>query len=96
MGWPFLILLLLTSVGLVLYMNFADGTKYNFDTGDAYLEVRDRDYFFQLAYMFFGVAIGIGVPWVCAALAKSRHTFIAQRYRPLFSLAVGMLTATRG
>jgi len=60
-GMPFLILILLSSVGLILYMNFADGTKYDFATGDAYLEVRNRDYFFTPAYVFFGLAIGLGV-----------------------------------
>jgi len=60
-GLPFLTLLLLCSVGLVLYMNFADGTKYNARTGDAYLEVRNRDYFFTPAFVFFGIAMGLGV-----------------------------------
>ncbi len=83
-GWPFLVLLLLSSAGLVLYMNFADGTRYNFRTGDAYLEVRDRDYFFQLAYMFFGIAIGVGV----AALAKTLREVLSERQSPLARPAV--------
>ncbi len=60
-GLPFLILLLLSSVGLILYMNFADGIKYNPQTGDAYLEVRNRDYFFTPAYAYFGLALGLGI-----------------------------------
>jgi len=55
------ILLLAGSVGLVLYMNFADGTRYNPNTGDAYLEVRDRDYFFTPGYIFFGIMMGVGL-----------------------------------
>lgn len=89
-GLPFFFLLLLSSVGLVLYMNFADGTKYNFNTGDAYLEVRDRDYFFQLAYMFFGIAIGVGV----AALAKTIHETLTAKQSPMarpLVLACGLL-----
>ena len=78
-GLPFVILLLLASVGLVLYMNFADGTQYNYRTGDAYLEVRDRDYFFQLAYMFFGMSIGVGV----AALAKTLYRKLQEGQSPL-------------
>jgi hypothetical protein len=60
-GVPFFTLFLLCSAGLVLYMNFADGTQYNFATNDAYLEVRDRDYFFTPAFVFFGIAMGMGV-----------------------------------
>ncbi len=61
MGLPFLTLFLICSVGLILYMNFADGTQYSFDTRDAYLEVRNRDYFFTPAFVFFGIAMGMGV-----------------------------------
>jgi hypothetical protein len=60
-GMPFLAVFLLCSIGIILYMNFADGTRYDFQTGDAYLEVRDRDYFFTSAFVFFGIAMGLGV-----------------------------------
>lgn len=58
-GMTFFTLFLVCSVGLVLYMNFADGTRY--DGADAYLEVRNRDYFFTPAFVFFGIAMGLGV-----------------------------------
>jgi hypothetical protein len=73
-GLPFLIFLLLASAGLILYMNFADGIKYNERTGDAYMEVRDRDYFFTPAFIFFGLAIGLGV----AAIMESVRQFTSQ------------------
>ncbi len=59
-GSSFLVLLLICSVGLILYMNFADGTRQNPLSGADHMEVRDRDYFFTPAFIFFGLAIGIG------------------------------------
>ena len=60
-GLPFFTLFIVCSVGLILYMNFADGTQYDFRSGDAYMEVRNRDYFFTPAFVFFGIAIGAGI-----------------------------------
>ena len=59
-GSILLILLLVTSVGLVLYMNFADGTRQTANGLD-YLEVRDRDYFFTPFFVLFGMVIGMGI-----------------------------------
>ncbi|UCD16686.1 MAG: DUF2723 domain-containing protein [Candidatus Zixiibacteriota bacterium] len=74
-GLPFLVLLLVASVGLVLYMNFADGFNYNARSGDAYLEVRNRDYFFTPAFIYFGLAIGLGV----AGLMESIRSWTLQK-----------------
>jgi len=74
-GLPFLILLIIASVGLVLYMNFADGFNYNSRTGDAYMEVRNRDYFFTPAFIYFGLAIGLGV----AAIMESIRAWTEQK-----------------
>ncbi len=60
-GVILLSLLLIGSAGLVLYMNFADGTRINPQTGGDYLEVRNRDYFFTPAFVVFGMAIGLGI-----------------------------------
>ncbi len=61
MGLPFFTLFLICSAGLILYMNFADGTMFEPRFDNAYLEVRNRDYFFTPAFVFFGIAIGLGV-----------------------------------
>ncbi|MFH2036188.1 MAG: DUF2723 domain-containing protein [Candidatus Zixiibacteriota bacterium] len=72
-GLPFLVMTILCTVGLVLYMNFADGTRIDQLTGLDYLEVRDRDYFFTPGFIFFGLAIGLGIS---AFMELIRDTFV--------------------
>ena len=60
-GWPFFLMVLLGTVFLVWYMNFADGTRQDPLTGEGHIEVRDRDYFFTPGFILFGMAIGLGV-----------------------------------
>jgi hypothetical protein len=60
-GLGFATLILVCSIGLVLYMNFADGTRQHPVTGADYTEVRDRDYFWTPAFVLFGLAIGLGL-----------------------------------
>ncbi|HOD65504.1 MAG TPA: DUF2723 domain-containing protein [candidate division Zixibacteria bacterium] len=88
-GLPYLVLLVVTSAGLILYMNFADGTQYDPRTGDAYLEVRDRDYFFTPAFVFFGIAIGMGV----SALMMLVREALARRNPAIERTAVYAMTA---
>jgi tetratricopeptide (TPR) repeat protein len=60
-GTVLLFLLLACTVGLVLYMNFADGTKPDLLTGEIiHIEVRDRDYFFTPGFMIFALLMGLG------------------------------------
>jgi len=70
-GLPLVLLLLLCSVGLVLYMNFADGTRQSPVTGQDYLEVRDRDYFFTPAFILFGLSIGIGLSFLVLSIRQA-------------------------
>lgn len=65
------VLLLLCTVGLVLYMNFADGTKYVPGRNMDYTEVRDRDYFWTPGFMLFGLAIGMGVAMLLQVVRES-------------------------
>ncbi len=53
-GGLLVLLLLICTIGLVLYMNFSDGLH-----GER-LEVRDRDYFFTPGFMYFAMFIGFG------------------------------------
>ena len=78
-GLPFFTLFLIGSVGLILYMNFADGTLYNAARHDAYLEVRNRDYFFTPAFVFFGVAMGLGVSALMYIIKQKTAAMANQR-----------------
>ncbi len=65
--WLLLFLaLLVCTLGLVIYINFSDGTQ------GIKLEVRDRDYFFTPGYMFFSAWIGIGIAAILAIFDKLR------------------------
>ena len=72
LGTFMFLILLASTVGLVLYMNFADGTHEHPITHEARLEVRDRDYFFTPGFMIFGMFVGIGV----AAVMKSANGYL--------------------
>jgi len=78
-------LALLTSIGMVFYMNFADGNRperYDFDMWKnagsrgpmptVHREVRVRDYFFTAGFMYFGMWIGLAASCLMYALFSSR------------------------
>ncbi len=63
-------LLLICTLGLIIYMNFSDGTK------GVRLEVRERDYFFTPGFVYFALWIGVGVSgllnWLRSKMEKWR------------------------
>ncbi len=61
-GFLLAAIFLISSLGLILYLNFSDGTKAD------HLEVRDRDYFFTPAFIYYAIIIGIGFSTILAKL----------------------------
>ncbi len=92
-GVMLLLLLMLSSVGLVWYMNFADGTRYNPARQDAYLEVRDRDYFFTPAFILFGLMMGLGVASLITFMGSSANEAKIPKPMRYFALGLGGVLA---
>ncbi len=79
-GVVLIFLILACTLGLVFYMNFADGTKPDRLTGEIIrLEVRDRDYFFTPGFMFFALAMGLGAFGLIGRLGN----LVERRYKAL-------------
>ncbi len=102
-GTVLLFLVLACTVGLVLYMNFADGTKPDPLTGEIiHIEVRDRDYFFTPGFMFFALAMGLGISALLANLGSWLQTKKQVLARPfigvlsLIILGLAVLPINRG
>lgn len=70
--WYFFTIYMATSVGLVFYLNFKLGHTQaltEFPNQDMH-EVRERDYFFEVSFVFFGLWVGIGLAYIVNALRK--------------------------
>ncbi len=89
----------LTSAGLVLYMNFADGfhaEKRDFmmwvrsgkqgPMPTVHREVRVRDYFFTPGFMFFGMWIGIAAGCILHALFTARNALLRTHVAPILAV----------
>lgn len=81
------VLLLLCTAGLVLYMNFADGTKFQPGVNMDYTEVRDRDYFWTPGFMLFGLAVGIGATMLIQVLRESMSKLSSAIAKPVLAVS---------
>ncbi len=71
--WHFLAVYLAFSVGLVFLLNFKLGHTQALDQfpGQEMHEVRERDYFFQVSFAFFGVWVGMGLAHIVRGMRKA-------------------------
>jgi hypothetical protein len=62
-AWMLLVLFLVTGLGLVAYMNFKPGYSLGYDRypSSEDHEVRERDYFFVVSFVVFGLWAGLGL-----------------------------------
>ncbi len=79
------------TIGLVFYMNFADGTRMD-RYGEAGLEVRDRDYFWTPGFVVFSLAVGIGLG--CLGMLLSAEEFRRKLKSPLPQVLAGLVVAS--
>jgi hypothetical protein len=88
--WLLLALFLVTGPGLVIYMNFRPGFGRWFDIypASAAHEVRERDYFFVVSFIVWGLWAGMGLVGVARSLM--RRSASARRYAPA-ALALALL-----
>jgi hypothetical protein len=84
--WLLTGLFLVTGLGLVIYMNFKPGFGRWFDlypAGAAH-EVRERDYFFVVSFVVWGIWAGMGL--VSLAYALVRRPGVKRRLAPALAL----------
>lgn len=91
LGLYLLGLYIVTSYGLIFYLNFADGTQmelrdyqYWKEAGfpasqkppPVYLEVRERDYFFTPGFIYMGILFGVSTTFLLNWLASRRRSLM--------------------
>ena len=92
-------LTLVTTIGLVMYMNFADGNKpekFDWDQWNragrpgpmptVHREVRVRDYFFTAGFMYFGMWIGMAATCLLHALFSAKDIAVRKTAAPICAI----------
>lgn len=87
-GTFFTLVLLAGTIGLVLYMNFADGSMIDTGNGMNKLEVRDRDYFFTPGFITFALCIGMGLFVACNYLLN----WLRSQSKTPIAVVLGLIT----
>jgi hypothetical protein len=92
-AWGMLLVLFLTTgIGLMGYMNFKPGNSLGYERYPNFAdhEVRERDYFFVVSFVVWGLWAGMGL----TLLARKAWGAVATRLRPLAAgavLALGLI-----
>lgn len=86
--WLLFTLFLVTGLGLVAYMNFKPGASIGFDQypQSPQHEVRERDYFFVVSFLVWGVWAGIGLATVVRDLMQRARRPVLRAMAPLLFL----------
>lgn len=89
--WLFFTLFMVTGFGLVTYMNFKPGASLGYDLfpDGAQHEVRERDYFFVVSFLVWGVWAGIGLATLVRhAMQRAQGTALRFAAPVLFAVAL--------
>jgi len=90
----FALLFLLTSLGLVIYLNFKIGhTQALAEVPDPALhEVRERDYFFIVSFLLFGMWIGVGLASLFNMLRRNFSKAFEKKRALVYGLGIIVFT----
>ncbi len=88
--WFFAGVFATTSIGLILYLNFKPGFSIGYDAfPDREMhEVRERDYFYTVSYVFWGMWAGLGIAAVYQRLRERLARVSPAAVAPVFILAL--------
>ena len=87
--WLLLMLFLVTGLGLVTYMNFKPGFArwYNIYPAPGDHEVRERDYFFVVSFVVWGLWAGVGLADLMSKAARAKWALVRRLAPALLLLA---------